>query len=526
MEKPKTDIILITPSVMPDFPGADFEVLADYKCVPIGTLALGSYLKEKGYNVKLFDCRVYPKKEGFLRLCRECKDARLIAFSVMTPDLKHAYLWTKKLRKRFPQKKIVWGGMHPTLFPEQTLKDPNIDFVIAGEGELAMASLLGFLQSKKSLKKTPGLLYKKKSGIVNGGLSAPVEEKDMAKPDYSLLDLEKYLVRPLYDEKTKKERKAIVLDISSSRGCPYACSFCTNTMFAFKRWRPLSAEKVNAAINELVSKHNIDHIWFVDDFFFGNLERVDAIVDNLKAKKFKLTWEADIRADNLVRPNFLTDQHLQRYVKSGLTSLRIGIESGSDRVLKILNKGITVDMSIKAVHRCKKFQIIPICFFMIGIPGETEKDMVQTLQLMDQLAGIYPESVLLGPGLFRPYPGTPLYQECKKSGFHEPQSLFEWAKSSLDSSTFISEKSLPWLKNPGRVIRLQNMASLYFSYTRQKHAPHYPFLRKLLGEWLKQRFKHNFFSLDLEIFFLVSFKKFLNQNAKVKWLLHKVIIRN
>lgn len=511
---------------MPDFPGADFDILVDYKCVPIGTLALGSYLKENGFNVKLFDCRLYSKKEGFELLCKECENTKLIGFSVMTPELKHAYSWTKKLRKRFPKTKIAWGGMHPTLFPEQTLKDPNIDFVIAGEGELATACLLRFLQSKKGLKKTPGLLYKTKSRIVNGGISAPVEEIHIAKPDYSLLDLEKYLVRTLYDEQTKKERKAIVLDVSSSRGCPYACSFCTNTMFAFKRWRPLSAEKVSAAINELVPRYRIDHIWFVDDFFFGNLQRVDAIIDNLKAKDFKLTWEADIRADNLVRTNFLTDQHLKRYVESGLAALRVGIESGSDRVLKILNKGITVDMSVAAIHRCKKFQIMPICFFMIGIPGETEKDMVQTLQLMEKLASVYPESVLLGPGLFRPYPGTPLYQQCKKRGFHEPQSLAEWAKNSLDSSTFLSEKNLPWLENPSRVIRLQNMASMYFSYTRQRHASYYPFLRKMLGKWLEQRFKHNFFGLDIEIFFIVEFKKFLNQNAKFKWLLRKFIIRN
>jgi len=242
------------------------------------------------------------------------------------------------------------------------------------------------------------------------------------------------------------------LDVLSSRGCPYRCAFCTNTFLLKRKWRPIPVKQVFSTVDELISKYNLNNIWFVDDFFFGQKERPREIATHILKKGYNMVWEADIRADNF-REDFVNDEYLDLLKKSGLYSLRMGAESGSDETLKLIRKDITVEQTYRAVGLCVKHKIFPVLFFMIGMPQETKDNARKTISFIIRIKSEFPEAWIYGPGLFRLYPGSEFYQKCIEEGAGEPGSLRGWGSDLYGG--YISSRQLPWLK--GRQVFIEDL---------------------------------------------------------------------
>lgn len=517
-------IILFFPSCNPTYKGADLKF--EMPGVPTGVVSLAAFIEKHGYEVKIIDGRIYDKKtikEMMYSEISKNSDEILFGISVMTSQVNHAFSLSKEIKQKYPKIPIVWGGIHPTLYPEQTIKSKYVDYVIIGEGEFGFLELIHTLnesiqkdaahdqytlnkKSKKILYRNffntdfshvSNLGYMNKNRIILNPQKSVMNVNELPDPAYHLLDIEKYVDRSVYffDINQKNKRS---IDLITSRGCPYRCSFCTNTLQNFKRWRPFNADRVNNMIDYMVNNFKIKHILFFDDYFFGSRDRVINILNHIIEKKYNLTWEAMARV-NLFTTNYFNDEMLSLLKRSGCVQLRMGIESGSQRVLGVLKKDITLEQARIAQKTCRKYGIQTFLFFMGGIPGETRKEFYQTIDFMVELKKIHPGSNVQGPGLFRPYPGTELYEACKQSGFIEPKSLESWAKASLSESFGINPKDISWVDFAKEVdIAGMSLFNYMYGYSHKAKKVRMSIPRTLLYYFSVFRISLHFFKIPIE----------------------------
>jgi radical SAM superfamily enzyme YgiQ (UPF0313 family) len=249
----------------------------------------------------------------------------------------------------------------------------------------------------------------------------------------------------------------------------------------------------------------------MDDFFFGDIERVKKIANHLIKKKYNIKWEATIRAD-LFNDNRVNDEVLALIRKAGCYSLGMGFESGSDRILKKIKKNITTKNILFAVEQCDKYCITPRGSFICGYPTETKEEVKLTGKLILQLINICPRGIYYSPSLLRPYPGAELYKECLTYGFHEPKSLREWTRQYFKFGLYMSAKELKWIKYPNWIRNYQiylHLASLRSSAKalHKKQSISYVFF----GEISLFRINHNIYVFPIEPAILIFANSFIKR---------------
>jgi len=437
--------------INPAAPGAE-------KVVPMGCMALGACLEREGWAVTLIDGRFLSVADLLDEAVRRAEGALCVGISAMTVQVREGLDVADAVRAAHPGVPIVWGGVHATAFPEQTAADPACDYVVTGEGEVAFAGLIkAMAEGRTSPSAVAGLVYADPTGRIHTSPAPPpADPASYPPPAYHLLDLGRYVRR-----RSPDGRQVRGMDVLASRGCPYRCAFCLNPSLGQRRWRPRPVEQVLAEVDTLVDAHGIDHIWFMDDYFFGRRERTDRFVEYFLSRGGRVTWEANLRASD-VRPDRLADTDLARLKHSGLCAVRIGMESGSERMLRRYRKDITVADIERSVRRLVAHGIMPIGFWMMGAPGETRGEIARTLELIWRLHEIHPSDPHWVPGMFRPYPGSDLYAEAKRLGFAEPDSLRAWAGLPLWAG-YVPAAALPWLPDGRWLDDLQRYYSRWLS---------------------------------------------------------------
>jgi len=379
--------------------------------ISVGLLSIASYLKEKGVSVKIIDgIRQKNYKELILK---ELSDTDFVGLSVMTMQVSSALEISGVIKKRKPNIPIIWGGVHPTLFPKETVNHELVDIAIVGEGEETLWEMIRKNKSKnkKSLLKIE---------------SIPL-------PDWSLMPeniLKNITLVPAY----------------TSRGCPSQCSFCINSITC-NSWRGYSPEKVLEGLKVIKKYPHFKNkpIRFWDENFFTNIKRAKKIVEEIIKQDLITPWETTIRVD-YINDKMVNDEFLSLLKQSGCYLLSYGGESGSERILKKINKGTNPEQIIYSAKQTLKHKIIPQYSFMVGLPGETRSDMGETIKVINKLTKLSPKIQILGPQAFRPYPGSALYKECLESGWKSPQSLDEWANLVDNELNHLSPKKFPWAR--------------------------------------------------------------------------------
>ena len=409
----------------------DYSQFYSREIVPIGLLHIGSALKNTGHEVRVIHCTEVEIDKYVAEIAKT--QPLWVGFSVMTgPQTTHS-AWMSKRIKSQSNVPIVWGGIHPSLLPEQCLEEDYIDIVVIGEGEETAIELSQRLESKKSLERVLGLAYKLKQN----GQSEPcvnarrpfIENLDADKYrlDFELLEATKYFLKA----GTGKYQK--VFSYKTSRGCPFNCGFCYNNEFNLRRWRGKSAERVIEDITYLKKTYGIDGVKFYDDEFYVNRERALKILEGIQ-----IPAKTDIRID------MVTEELAARLKEFDVFDILIGIESGSDRILKLLNKGITVEQIKKGVEILAKYNLKVGYSAIIGIPTETEEEMNATIDLILWIHSIHKnKSVTIGPYL--PYPGSALYHWTLQQGFVPPERTEDWG--SIDRWRKDLYRILPWVKD-------------------------------------------------------------------------------
>lgn len=412
----------------------------------MGILSIGGTLRAAGFPVEVLDCRFLPKKESLARFREGSDGALAVGFSVTVSQIPHALELAESLGpgrdgKRAP---TVWFGTHPSLFPGQTARDPRVDYVIQGEGEEAWADLARALAAGESLDGIPDLALK---GRVNPRRPLP-DFSALPEPAYDLLPIERYLVRRHLDGAVARG-----LDVLASRGCPYRCNFCVTPAIDTRAWRPLSPVQLVDRVERLVRRHRLGYVWFVDDYFFGNRRWVGEVAAELLRRPWRVRWEANVRTSDF-RPGFLDDGFLSRLAASGCYALRMGMESGSDRVLDLIDKDAAVADTRRAVESCRRHGILSLGTWLMGVPGETREELLSTLRLIAELHRTNPDDPHWAPGVYRPYPTGPLYARARAAGFREPETLAGWGELSRVGAVCerhggaVTARHLPWLPDP------------------------------------------------------------------------------
>lgn len=357
----------------------------------------------------------------------------------------------RHIRNQYPGIPIVWGGHHPTVLPAQTIESPFVDVVCRNEGEITFPNLVERLANRQPINDIHGITWKEGNGkIVHNPDQILVDMDSLELYPYHLLDIKKYPVI--------KERFCY----QSSRGCPCRCRFCSFDVL--KRWRAKNPQKMADELEWVVKTFQPKDIEMGDDNFFVDKNRVKGFCEEVIKRKLTFRWSANCRFDYFVE---YEDDFIELLKTSGCYLLCFGGESGSNRILNYLDKKLNQEQIIESVKKAKKHQLQIQISFMCGFPCETKEDIFATLSLIDEIKSINPAIEVNGFFIYTPYPGSDLFKEIQKFGFHPPESLEEWGRfdPNLEHSTrttpWISKKERTFLETIGSMVRFEFLLKKY-----------------------------------------------------------------
>jgi len=390
------DVLLTNPKSM--------DILPSY--LPYGLLYIAGFLRSFEIKVEIFDSNTAD--ENFTEILKR-KKPKIVGISILSgPCLSDAVIKARETRKILPNSKIVFGGIHTTIFPKEVLNNDFVDFVIMNEGEKPFLELINYLLKKKgNLKDINNLGYKKKGKIVLNPIRPFIDLNTLPLPAWDLVPLEKYIHRKFYSNR--------VLTLHTSRGCPWNCSYCYNRAVNFRRWRGISAEKIIEQIEFLQKNYHIQGFQFYDDEFDANPQRVVEFCQLILKKGLKIKWAHYSRTNVADKERYILEK------KAGCEFVEFGVESGSPRILKMIQKQQTVDNIKNAFKICREVGLKSGAMFMIGLPTETKKGVDMTVRLVKSLGAQQTINTI-----YHPYPGSELFNYClKKELFKLPEKLDE-----------------------------------------------------------------------------------------------------
>ncbi len=386
--------------------------------MPLALMAVGSAVDRERFDVVIIDGRL--EDDAVSAVLAQLDDAGAggticVGMSVLTgAPIRDALVVSRAVKARYPDVPVVWGGWHPSLFATELLDEASVDISVQGQGEATFVELVERLADGVDLAGLAGICHRVDGKAVRNPPRALIDMQELPTHDYGLMDVERYFQR--------KGRRQI--DYISSTGCAFRCAFCADPFVYKRRWVAISPERVGEEVESLWRQHHFTELAFQDETFFTYRERVLNIADEFIRRGLDIEWTATLRADQGVR---LGDEGFAHCVRSGLSRVMIGVESGSQEMMDWMKKDIKVEQVIEAAERCARHGVGAIFPFIVGFPSESAESVRATLAMMKRLRSMSPtfDTPLF---YFKPYPGSPITAEVVKSGYQLPQTLEEWAE--------------------------------------------------------------------------------------------------
>jgi anaerobic magnesium-protoporphyrin IX monomethyl ester cyclase len=372
---------------------------------PLGLSYVAGALVKAGYQVEMLDNYLLKKPIGEVKEIVKRLSPQIVGITCGSVTFSRCIETAKAVKDVLPSCKVVVGGWHPSYLPESLLQHPEIDYVIMGEGERAIVELTECIVKgvdDSGISKISGLAYRKEKKFVKNAPDLINNLDDAPFPARHLLPMH------LYSREMEYLSVKPVDTMNVIRGCPYNCAFCETKKIWGSKCRAFSAPRVVEELNILVSEYGTKGIYFVGDNFTINKKRTIELCNAIKKEKLDLQWVCDTRVD-------LISRDLVKEMKTaGCRTIWFGVESGSARVLKKINKQITLQQALAAFKLCKEEDVRTASSFMLGLPGETVEDMKATYKFARKLD---PDWVRFN--IFVGYPGSDLYDEIKEKGLYE-----------------------------------------------------------------------------------------------------------
>lgn len=380
---------------------------------PIGLAYLAAAVRNAGYEVLIFDVDAIQKGTSLdftdeyrrLELYRDglnsdthivwqdienvLEDYKpdLVGISAMTTKF-GSVLKTAEVVKTYDSKlRVVVGGPHAAFLPELTLKAKDIDIIVRREGERTFLNLISAIENGDDLQDVKGISFKQNGKIHH----SPSQEfiKDLDQIPFPARDT---LMNP--ENYTSEDMGAIM----TSRGCPFNCSYCCHMWQ--KKVRNRSIDNVITEIKEVKQKYGTRQFEFKDDSFTLDKKRTKELCERLVSEKLHINWSCTTRVD------LLDEELIKKMKKANCNVIKLGIETGSERILKETKKGVTFEQMRKVAGLLNKYNIFWSGYFMMGLPTETEEDIKKTYEFMKELNPYY-----AGLGVYNPFPKTELFEQ-------------------------------------------------------------------------------------------------------------------
>lgn len=378
-------------------PGTDYGKIKSkdiYTSPPIGISYIASYLKMRGVQVELLDLVFY---DDYFKIIKEklvFNEYLIVGISSTTAQIKNAYKLINLVKSINKKTYIVLGGIHATSLPKKTLEESKADFIVTCEGELVFYNLVESLSEGfclTSLKKIKGLVFRYKNRIFQNTKGNFIENLDkLPYPAYDLLPLEKY----------KNFMMGVSVGVTSSRGCPYDCSFCSIHMVHGKKIRVRSSDNFVDELEYWNRRFNIKNFIFNDDIFTFDKKRVIEICSKIIKKKIKIKWFCSTRVDSI------DDEILGFMKKAGCSLIGIGIETIDQELLDKCNKKLNMNKVNQGIRLIKKHGIDIWGYFIFGFPGDNLNTLKNSVNFALKKRLEYANFAYLIP-----YPKTKLWDE-------------------------------------------------------------------------------------------------------------------
>lgn len=373
--------------------------------VPLNYIHLAAHLRERGVQAVILDAifdEITPQHID--RVITE-RGVTVVGIGCMTCEFPQAIEEATRLKRVHPDLRIVFGGAHPSGDPAECLRSGVVDYVIVGEGEIALTKLLDALRRGREPEDIQGV-WKLRNGIVVGGGSAEVPDiANLPRPAYDLLNLEQYY---RLDSPWHFLRSPRAVQFITQRGCPYQCSYCHE--IHTKKFRGLPAGVVLEQMEWLVREHGVREFMIVDDIFNFDLERAKAICRGIILKGLRI----HLQFPNGVRGDCLDEELIALMKQAGTHYMAIAIETVSQKFQKLVRKNLKIDKARQSIEWARKYEIEVCGFFMIGFPGETLEEVRATLAFAVKA----PLDLLL-ISIVAPFKGTRLRTDMVAGNFGE-----------------------------------------------------------------------------------------------------------
>lgn len=446
---------------------------------PMGLGYLASIAERSGIRVKILDCLMHGwaheeyANESLVRvgLSDKAIQERIIDFK---PDLvgvncqfsrqyKIYHQMFALIKKIDPSIKVVAGGAHATVCPEEVLGDGNCDYLLLGEAEESFRELIMALRQDAEIATIDGLGWKAEGKLkLNPKLRLISDLNSIPFPAYHLMELDKYFGLEASHGTRHKKRFCPII---TSRGCPAKCTFCSAHMVWGNKYRVRSVENVLEEMRLLKDQYGIEEIMFEDDNVTADPKRAKQLFSSMIDARFDFVWDTP----NGAGVWSMDEEMIDLMKKSGCITLNFPVESGSQQVLKhIIRKPLDLNKVKRLLAYCKQIGLDHSMFLVIGMPGEKKADMWQSIRLAAE-CGCYTPHISVAT----PYPGTQLYNDCKTNNlFSRPFSLDDlFIRSFLIRTPDWNEADLKWILFKAKIyLKLRSVIaqpSKIIEYTRK-----------------------------------------------------------
>ncbi|MCA9056332.1 MAG: B12-binding domain-containing radical SAM protein, partial [Planctomycetaceae bacterium] len=361
-----------------------------YREYPLGVGFVGTFLREKGYTVAIFDQNAEGRDDALLWNKIEEFRPDIVGFSVITPNYPVACIQIQALKSRLPELLVMAGGIHATLFPEDLLSD-GVDYVILGEGEKTTPALLDAIRNGGSLDSILGIAYRENGDIrVNSRVAERVDLDAYPMVDRSLYRLDLYSHHSMV----------------ASRGCPYRCTFCCNYSgtILVKGVAVRSFDRVIDEMEVIESQFGGREVFFADDIFLLRRQEILRFCSEYVERDLSLSWIGQMRADTI------DDEVASAMYAANCKRIYFGVESGSDAILSDANKRMTTEQMLSGTDCAKRAGIRVKTGWIYGLPGPLSEQR----KSIDFMLRMRPHEISIHQLI--PFPGTPYYNEPRKYG--------------------------------------------------------------------------------------------------------------
>jgi anaerobic magnesium-protoporphyrin IX monomethyl ester cyclase len=379
-----------------------------HNVLPLGLASLAAFMRERNHEVSVIDAWAMGYNYNELEKIISETKPDLTGITLMSPRFNQGKLCADASKRALPDVPVILGGPHPSAMPRETLTEIEFaDICVIGEGEITFAELAEALSGGKDVTDIRGIAYRNKNSeiIVNSPRESISDMDSLPFPVRELFPVSAYKTHPPYG------RRNPYMSMITGRGCPFRCAYCSKEVFG-KKLRMQSPKRVVDEMEYLIKRYGVKEIHFYDDDFTMNMKRTADICDEIIRRNIRIIWSCTTRVD------LVSEDLLRKMKQAGCWMISYGVESGNQKILDTIQKGITLQKIRDTFRITREAGIKRLAFLMVGLPGETRDTIDESVRFSLEI-----DPDFVGWGVLIVFPGSPFYNMVMEGKFGGEKKL-------------------------------------------------------------------------------------------------------